>query len=328
MVDYKENEVCGLVSVIIPTYKRSDMLGRAIDSVLEQTYDKVEVIVVDDNSDGDEYRKSTSALMQQYANNSKVHYLQHERNMNGAAARNTGIIYSRGEYIAFLDDDDYFLKTKIEKSIHFLISADDSYGGVCTNYVKKNKSYVYKIGDSSGEYIDCYQLLTKRVDYAAGSTLLCKRSAIDQIGLFDVSFVRHQDWEFLIRFFRNYKLKVLEDIGVVICTDGFRNIPNSDVMFQMKQKLLTLFSSDIEKLGMERYKDVMHVQWLELSGCYLKERRYCRANELLKRKIGLMNLKCRDYFELLYSFIVGLYPPVIRLFYYMYSKKHVMKINV
>ncbi|EXY87984.1 glycosyl transferase 2 family protein, partial [Bacteroides fragilis str. 3998T(B)3] len=48
--------VSGLVSVIIPTYKRPNMLGRAIDSVLEQSYSNIEVIVVDDNSDGDKYR--------------------------------------------------------------------------------------------------------------------------------------------------------------------------------------------------------------------------------------------------------------------------------
>ena len=327
MVDYKKAAICGLVSVIIPTYKRSDMLGRAIDSVLEQTYDNVEVIVVDDNSDGDDFRKATSALMLQYVNNPKVHYIQHERNMNGSAARNTGIIYSQGEYIAFLDDDDYFLNTKIEISVRFLMSADECYGGVCTNYVKKNNSYVYKIGNSPGIYDDCYQLLTKRVDYAAGSTLLCKRSTISKVGLFDASFVRHQDWEFLIRYFRSYKLRVLEDVGVVICTDGIRTKPNSDIMFQMKQKLLSQFCSDIEKLGTERKRDILHTQWLELFDSYLKEKRYASANEVLKSKIGFINLKHNDCQEILYSFIIGICPSITNVIYYLYSKRCIVRMR-
>ena len=328
MVDYKYKEVCGLVSVIIPTYKRSDKLGRAIDSVLEQSYDKVEVIVVDDNTNGDDYRKATSKLMEQYANNPMVHYIQHEKNMNGSAARNTGIVCSQGEYIAFLDDDDYFLNTKIEKSLQFLRSVDESYGGVCTNYVKKNNSYIYKIGTGSGVYNDCYELMTKQVDFAAGSTLLCKRSAISEIGLFDVSFIRHQDWEFLIRFFRKYKLKIIGDIGVVICTDGFRNIPKTDILFQMKEKLFSLFLLDIQKLGEVRCKEVFHAQWIELSECYLKEKSYSKAYRLLNKNIGLAKLKCKDYVGLMFSFVVGLYPSIMKLIYFIYSKKHRIKIDL
>ena len=63
MDDCKNNMVSGLVSVIIPTYKRPNMLGRAIDSVLEQSYSNIEVIVVDDNSDGDKYRLETIQYM-------------------------------------------------------------------------------------------------------------------------------------------------------------------------------------------------------------------------------------------------------------------------
>lgn len=322
MVDYKEKEVYGLVSVIIPTYKRSDMLGRAIDSVLKQSYKNVEVLVIDDNSDGDEYRSATSKFMQKYINNPRVRYIQHKKNMNGSAARNTGIINSRGEYIAFLDDDDFCLENRIEDSVNFLVSADISYGGVCVNYIKKHKEYIYKIGNSFGDYNNCYQLLTKQIDYAAGSTLLCKRSAISQIGLFDISFKRHQDWEFLIRFFRYYKLKVLEEVGVVICTDSIRNIPNSDVMYQMKEKLLTLFSQDINKMGNEYRKNIQHVQWIEQACSYVKEKRYITAYKFIKGNICISKLSCIDISNLLYSFIIGLFPSMMKVLYYIYSKKN------
>ena len=104
-----------LVSVIIPTYKRSDMLPRAIASVLGQTYQNIQVVVVDDNNPDTEWRETTSKKMEAYADDSRVKYVCHEQNMNGSVARNTGIHESDGDIVCFLDDDDWFLPTKIEK---------------------------------------------------------------------------------------------------------------------------------------------------------------------------------------------------------------------
>ena len=117
MDDCKIDMVSGLVSVIIPTYKRPTMLGRAIDSVLNQSYTNTEVVVVDDNSNGDMFRMETIQYMEKYINDYRVKYIKHERNQNGSAARNTGIQNSVGEYIAFLDDDDYFLKNRIKDAM-------------------------------------------------------------------------------------------------------------------------------------------------------------------------------------------------------------------
>ena len=97
----------GKVSVIIPTFKRPGELGRAINSVLAQTYSNIEVVVVDDNNDGDEFRKETELFMKRFESNDRVKYIKHTKNQNGSAARNTGIANSDGEFIAFLDDDDF-----------------------------------------------------------------------------------------------------------------------------------------------------------------------------------------------------------------------------
>ena len=108
-----------LVSVIIPTYKRLGMLGRAIDSVLNQTYNNIEIIIVDDNNEDSEYRKETERFMKKYDDNIEIKYVKHKQNKNGAAARNTGINNANGVYIAFLDDDDEFSPKKIELQIIF-----------------------------------------------------------------------------------------------------------------------------------------------------------------------------------------------------------------
>src|SRR5699024_9821532 len=92
-----------LVSIIIPTYGRPFVLDKAIKSVLNQNYNNYELIIVDDNNPGTEFRKSTEDLMENYKKHSKVTYLKHSKNMNASAARNTGIMKSSGDYLCFLD---------------------------------------------------------------------------------------------------------------------------------------------------------------------------------------------------------------------------------
>ena len=109
-----------LVSVIIPSYKNADVIDRAIQSVLNQSYKNIEVIVIDDNNPASKERFETERKMSNYSSNQRVVYLKHDKNMNGAAARNTGIKCSHGDYIAFLDADDWFLPQKIEKQLDFM----------------------------------------------------------------------------------------------------------------------------------------------------------------------------------------------------------------
>jgi len=96
------------VSVIIPTYNRAHLVGRAIRSVLNQTYQDFEIIVVDDCS-----TDNTEEIVKGF-NDHRIRYMRHDRNRGGSAARNTGIKASQGKYIAFLDSDDEWLLKKAE----------------------------------------------------------------------------------------------------------------------------------------------------------------------------------------------------------------------
>jgi glycosyltransferase involved in cell wall biosynthesis len=110
------------VSVIIPTYKRGNQfLERAVRSALEQTYEHVEVVVVDDNPADSIYRVETESLMTTFCNRPNVIYIKNERNMGGALSRNVGIAASTGEFITFLDDDDRYLPEKVEKQLMFML---------------------------------------------------------------------------------------------------------------------------------------------------------------------------------------------------------------
>lgn len=112
-----------LVSIIIPTYKRpSAFLRRAIDSVLTQTYEKVEVIVIDDNGSPEtsKDRKVVEEVIASYEDERLV-YLQNEKNIGVSLTRNRGIQEAHGEYISFLDDDDCYLPDKVQHQLAYML---------------------------------------------------------------------------------------------------------------------------------------------------------------------------------------------------------------
>ena len=90
-----------LVSIIIPTYKRSKYIERTIEAVLKQSYNNIEIIVVDDNNPETYHREETEKVMQKYRKHKNIKYIKHEKNMNGCAARNTGLKAAEGKYNLF-----------------------------------------------------------------------------------------------------------------------------------------------------------------------------------------------------------------------------------
>lgn len=113
-----------LVTVIIPTFKRTvKYLSRAVNSVLNQTYSNVEIIVIDDSPENFVYRNEIKSYMETIANH-RLRYYQNERNLGGSMARNRGINLANGAYITFLDDDDEYKPRKIEEQIHFMLQGD------------------------------------------------------------------------------------------------------------------------------------------------------------------------------------------------------------
>lgn len=193
-----------LVSCIIPSYKRTDTLKRAIESILNQTYINIEVLVVDDNVEGDKYSIILRKIVDSYKVDGRVFLVTQPKHINGAEARNAGVRAANGEYVAFLDDDDEWLPTKLEKQMSILETYQDFAGvaGGATLWEGNKEILNYESSQVTPDTL-LLDVLLRKVGLAT-STFLCKKSAFIEIGGFDTSLKRSQDLQlfadFLIRF--------------------------------------------------------------------------------------------------------------------------------
>ena len=118
-----------LVTCIVTSYRREKrIVGRALDSILAQTYSPLEILVIDDNR-GDNAEHYSEGIMELISGRTGITVIKTENGHGGQYARNTGIRYAKGEYIAFLDDDDEWLPEKLEKQVKLLNEHPDC--GMC-----------------------------------------------------------------------------------------------------------------------------------------------------------------------------------------------------
>ncbi|GAA0469178.1 glycosyltransferase family 2 protein [Alkalibacillus silvisoli] len=175
------------VSVIIPTYKRSEFLQRAIESVLNQTYANIEIIIVDDNDPDQSYRFDTEKIMKEYHDNNKVKYIKTKQNLGGALARNEGVFRAEGDFITFLDDDDIYLPKKVEVQVAFMLKKNLDLSFTDVRF--------HNIDDLLVDYREhCYIKHTSNTELlkhhlmhhlTPTATYMFKREAIVTIGAFD-----------------------------------------------------------------------------------------------------------------------------------------------
>ena len=193
------------VSVIVSTYNRGRFVCEAVESVLNQTFRDFEVIVVDDGS-----TDNTPDLLKKYA--SSIHYI-YQRNKGRSAARNSGIRLCRGEYIAFLDDDDIWLPGKLERQVAFLdlhpeaalahtfTELMDEYGRPLEKETKKHLRSYHKAIRIGYTYEGMSRLC---VMYT--SSVMLRKSCLGRVGLFDPGIEAFEDWDIYLRFALKYEI--------------------------------------------------------------------------------------------------------------------------
>lgn len=252
------------VSVIIPTFKRPESLKSSIDSVLNQTYSNIEIIVVDDNEPTSEDRAETESLMKAYSN---VIYIKHDKNRNAAAARNSGIKRATGEYISFLNDDDVYMPEKIKRSVETIKKYSPEYGAIYCGYLGCNSDANdlnrYKEGNLT------YDLLTLQYKnhYLCTNTVLYKSYTLKRIEGFDESFNRHQDLELNLKFFQFYKIGTLKEALVSLRPQKTKteNWLDSQKFYNLKLKYLRKFEYIINSFSASEQEEIYFKNWNEVN---------------------------------------------------------------
>ena len=291
------------VSVVIPTYSRPRYLKRCIDSILNQTYKNIEIIVVDDNNPDSLFRNETEQIMEEYKYIKEVMYLKHEKNKNGSAARNTGWKFSSGEYITFIDDDDEILKTKIEKQINCLESLDKSWGACYTGYqlIKENGVKQYSSEKRHGNcYIDA---LMRTMFMGSGSNLMVRKEIVDEIGGYDESFLRNQDIEFLVRVLKKYKLAYIDEPLLIIHQEGFRENRSFSQIDNYTKHYLNKFENSINELDSDDKEKVLSVITLERCRVALYKKKYKEIFLLIRENKIKMNYLFKYIVYLCHRFV-------------------------
>lgn len=181
------------VSVIIPTYNREQFIVETINSVLNQTYKDFEIIVVDDGS-----TDNTKSKLEQFK--SKIKLIE-QKNSERAIARNNGVKNSTGQYVAFLDSDDIWIKNKLEKQVEILNSKPEvilTYGQCLriNEDGRKIKTAKRQLRGFSG---NVYERLLMR-NFVVSPTPMIKREFFEKTSGFQTKYIPYEDWEFWIRF--------------------------------------------------------------------------------------------------------------------------------
>ena len=198
-----------LVSVIIPLYNRQATIQRAVDSVLNQSYSNIEVLVVDDGS-----TDQSIEMLEKYHNDNRVRIFCQKFNQGANAARNRGIREAKGDYIAFHDSDDEWLPDKLEKQIKRM-----EYGDFQVSFCAFKRQYpkTIQIIPDISEYLssDKIKERLKKANIVGTPTLVIHREVVHEIGIFDEEMPRLQDYELAIRIAKKYDICFVNEVLVI-----------------------------------------------------------------------------------------------------------------
>jgi glycosyltransferase involved in cell wall biosynthesis len=201
-----------LVSAVITTFNRKFFLEQAINSVLSQSFSDYELIVLyNDSTDG------TEEFLKKLNHNNKIKYLKHQ-NINISQQRNLAVSLARGKYIAFLDDDDIWLKDKLENQVSTFNKSDKSvalvYSGFCF-YDDQGKVWGHSKPSKKNNYF--MDLLWEKSHFSgSASNPMLRLSAVKSSGLYDEKIRCGEDWELYVRLARRFNIEIDANISVKI----------------------------------------------------------------------------------------------------------------
>lgn len=195
------------ISIILPTYNRAYIIEKAIQSVLKQTYQDFEIIIIDDGSKDD-----TEKIIRGFKEkDNRIKYISFDANKGAAAARNAGIKMSKGEYITFQDSDDEWVIDKLEKQMKVIETSSENIVVYCGFWRidGDEKIYIPDINILNREGNINKELL--KGNFVDTPSILLPKKNLEKVGMFDENLSRLQDWDLAIRLSKYYEFKLIDE---------------------------------------------------------------------------------------------------------------------
>ena len=238
-----KNNNTPLVSIILPTYNREHVISRSIDSVISQTYSNFELIIVDDGS-----TDNTSDILKKYEG--KVEYIK-QKNSGVSSARNTGIKLAKGEYIAFIDSDDQWLPTKLQRQIEYFMShSRDGLSMVCTDVTiidtdgnpHERRRFMPKTSSCLLDTVDIF-----KDPYLGLPTVILKSCYLTSDNVFDESLRSAEDIDLYLRLSLSGKAGYLHE-KLVNIHQSHNSLSDSITSYDDNIHVITRFLNQHEEL--------------------------------------------------------------------------------
>jgi glycosyltransferase involved in cell wall biosynthesis len=269
------------VSVIIPTHNRAELLRSAIASVLNQTFQDFEIVVVDDAS-----KDHTQEVIAHF-NDARIKVICNQVSRGDAGARNIGIINSSSEYIALLDDDDEWLPEKLKTQVYLLDYSSPEVGGVCTHSLTIEKVSGRVIFTFNPEKDD----LVKE-NFIRTSSILLRRACFKQCGLFDESMPTSSDYDLWIRMSEKFSFKIIKTCLVKYYIHERRLTSNYEKMINGMEMLFEKHNSFFNKNPKAYSQRYLHLGVLY---CYNGEGQ--KGRKAFRKAMRMNPFEMRSYFN-------------------------------
>src|SRR3989344_3645191 len=262
------------VSVIIPTHNRPELLKRAVNSVLSQTYTDLEIVVVDDGLE-----KRADETVNNF-DDSRLKYIQHSEEKGGSVARNTGIKSASGEFIAFLDDDDEWVPYKLATQMAQFESTPHDVG-FCFSAVENvysDRKYVTTVPSGIGDY---HELALSYFKSLLTVTLVVKKYVFEELGVFDEQFPSHQEADLMIRVTEKFKGLGINQSLVRVAVGGHNQVGGS-----LKRRILgreMLLAKHMEEF--KKDKKLLADQNFGLGLMYRDNAQFAKARDMFDQAV-------------------------------------------
>lgn len=291
-----------LVSVIIPTHRRSETVARAVESALRQSHTELEILVIDDNGLGSAEQTRTRSVLEPYIREGSVMYIPQHENKGANAARNLGVKHCSGEYVAFLDDDDEWMPSKIEKQLSAM-EAEPTIGVVYSPVIIQydDLGLQYTTRPRLRGHIHDQLLIENYV--GAMAAVLIRRAALVENEL-DETLPARQDYDLWIRISKKWKFELVNETLAIVhakntatrITANINNYINAVKMIDEK------YGYEIAQLGDEARRRRQAEQAYFLASQAIKANRPELARELFLRSLRT-RFSMKSAVALLSSFI-------------------------